>query len=104
MGREAKLNRKTSETDVSVRIKLDGEGNYSIDTGILFLDHMLSAMAFHGNMDVDINASGDIGVDAHHTVEDVAITLGSVIDKALGNRESIERYGYSTIPMDDSCA
>ncbi len=99
--RTASLKRKTAETDISVRINLDGCGHADIHTGIGFFDHMLEQIARHGNLDLEINAKGDLGVDEHHTIEDTAIVLGQCLNIALGNKRGIERYGF-TLPMDDS--
>ncbi|MCU0408781.1 MAG: bifunctional histidinol-phosphatase/imidazoleglycerol-phosphate dehydratase HisB [Bacteroidales bacterium] len=101
--RTAMVSRNTSETAVEVEINLDGSGNSRIRTGIGFLDHMLSQVARHGSLDVRIAADGDLHVDEHHTIEDVAITLGDAVNKALGGRKGIERYSF-VLPMDDSLA
>jgi len=100
--RKAEVKRKTKETEVNLKLDLDGSGRYSIDTGIPFFDHMLSLLAYHGNVDLDLKAKGDIGVDAHHTVEDVGICLGEGIQKAIGEVKGIQRYGMATIPMDET--
>lgn len=97
------LSRKTHETDISIRINLDGTGKSTIDTGIAFFDHMLDQLARHGAMDLDITVKGDLEVDEHHTVEDTAIALGEIFAKALGNKLGIERYGFC-LPMDDCLA
>ena len=102
--RKAEVRRKTKETEVNLKLDLDGSGRYSIDTGIPFFDHMLSLFAYHGSVDLDLKAKGDIGVDAHHTVEDVGICLGEGIRKALGEVKGIQRYGMATIPMDETLA
>ncbi|MGO9379066.1 MAG: imidazoleglycerol-phosphate dehydratase HisB [Dissulfurispiraceae bacterium] len=102
--RIAKVQRKTKETEVSLQIKLDGKGSYDINTSIPFLDHMLNLFAFHGMMDLKINAKGDIEIDYHHLMEDIGITLGEALKKALGDKMGIRRYGQSTIPMDESLA
>ena len=101
--RTAKVNRKTSETQILVRLNLDGTGKSNIQTGLGFFDHMLEQIARHGNVDLDIEAKGDLNVDEHHTVEDVAITLGEAFLKALGGKKGIERYSF-VLPMDDSLA
>ncbi len=101
--REAAVRRQTKETDIMVRINLDGEGYDHINTGIPFFDHMLQQIARHGMVDLEVDAKGDLEVDAHHTIEDVAITMGEALEKALGNKRGIERYGFS-LPMDDSSA
>jgi imidazoleglycerol-phosphate dehydratase len=102
--RTAKTQRKTKETEVTLALVLDGQGSYQINTGIGFLDHMLAHLAKHSRMDLEIKASGDIEVDAHHTVEDIAICLGSALAEALGDKKGIARYGYSCIPMEDALA
>lgn len=102
--RTAALKRKTKETDISVKLNLDGKGDYDINTSIHFLDHMLNLFAFHGLIDLKIRATGDIEVDYHHLMEDIGITLGEVIKKALGDKKRIKRYGTATIPMDESLA
>lgn len=99
MRRDAKIKRKTNETDIEVYVNIDGTGNYEIDTSIPFFDHMLCLMARHGFMDMEIKAKGDVAIDFHHTVEDVGITLGEAIKKALGEKEGIRRYGRAEIPM-----
>ena len=100
--RKAEVKRKTKETEVVLKLDLDGSGRHSIDTGIPFFDHMLSLMAYHSNVDLTLKAKGDIGVDAHHTVEDVGICLGEGIRKALGDAKGIRRYGMAIIPMDET--
>ncbi len=100
--RKAEVKRKTKETEVVLKVDLDGSGRHSIDTGIPFFDHMLSLLAYHSNMDLTLKAKGDIGVDAHHTVEDVGICLGEGIRKALGEVKGIQRYGMAIIPMDET--
>ena len=99
--RTAKQRRKTKETDIEIEANLDGTGVSTINTGIGFFDHMLEQIAKHANLDLKINVSGDLHVDEHHTVEDVGITLGNVLNEALGNKKGIKRYGYF-LPMDDS--
>jgi imidazoleglycerol-phosphate dehydratase/histidinol-phosphatase len=101
--RRAVVERKTEETYVLVELNLDGSGKYSIDTGIGFFDHMLEQIARHGNIDLAIKAEGDLKVDQHHTIEDVAIALGEAVSKALGSKKGIGRYGF-LLPMDDSLA
>jgi imidazoleglycerol-phosphate dehydratase / histidinol-phosphatase len=101
--RIAKADRKTSETNISLYVNLDGSGKSSISTGIGFFDHMLEQIAKHGNIDLNIDAKGDLHVDEHHTVEDVAITLGDAILQALGGKKGIERYSF-VLPMDDCLA
>src|SRR4030043_1829137 len=100
--RKAEVKRKTKETEVFLKLDLDGSGNHSISTGIPFFDHMLSLLAYHSSIDLSLKAKGDIGVDAHHTVEDVGICLGDGIRKALGEAKGIQRYGMSMIPMDET--
>ncbi len=97
--RTALVERKTRETEVRVEIDLDGSGEYSVATGIPFLDHMLESFAKHGAFDLRLSAKGDLAVDAHHTVEDVAITLGQAIRQALGSAAGIRRYGSLLLPM-----
>lgn len=100
--RKAGIERKTKETSVKVNINLDGRGGYRVNTSIPFLDHMLSLMARHGHIDINIEAKGDIEVDYHHLTEDIGIVLGDAIKKALGERLMIRRYGESLTPMDES--
>lgn len=102
--RIAEISRKTYETDVLVRINLDGSGKYKIDTGIGFIDHMLTHIAVHGLFDLEVKAQGDLEVDFHHTIEDCAIVLGQAIDKALENRQGITRMASAYIPMDEALA
>jgi imidazoleglycerol-phosphate dehydratase len=102
--RTAKVQRKTKETDIALQINLDGKGQNDINTSIPFLDHMLNLFAFHGMMDLKVKAKGDIEIDYHHLIEDIGITLGSAIIKALGDKKGIRRYGTATIPMDESLA
>jgi imidazoleglycerol-phosphate dehydratase len=102
--RKAEVRRKTKETEISLRIDLEGSGKHSIHTGIPFFDHMLSLLAYHSSMDLSLKARGDIDVDAHHTVEDVGICLGDGIRKALGEAKGIQRYGMALIPMDETLA
>ncbi len=102
--RTAKIRRQTKETDISCELNLDGLGKYQIDTGIGFLDHMLTHLSKHSKMDLVVNAKGDLNVDAHHTVEDIAICLGECLQKALGDKKGIARYGHSSVPMEDALA
>jgi imidazoleglycerol-phosphate dehydratase len=102
--RSAAKQRQTKETDVSVRLNLDGEGTAEIATGVPFLDHLLRALAVHARFDLDVKARGDLEVDAHHTVEDVAIVLGEVLAEALGDRSGIARFGDAIVPLDESRA
>lgn len=101
--RKASISRKTNETDIVIKLNLDGTGKSNINTGISFFDHMLDQIARHGQMDLDIQVKGDLEVDEHHTIEDTAIALGEVFAKALGNKLGIERYGFC-LPMDDCLA
>jgi imidazoleglycerol-phosphate dehydratase/histidinol-phosphatase len=101
--RKASIKRKTNETDISININLDGTGKSNVDTGIAFFDHMLDQLARHGNIDIEISVKGDLEVDEHHTIEDTAIALGEVFQKALDNKLGIERYGFC-LPMDDCLA
>ena len=100
--RRANVERKTKETDIKLNISLDGEGKYTIDTSIPFLDHMLALMSKHGLFDVKIKARGDTDIDYHHTVEDVGIVLGKAVKQSLGNMEGISRYGQASVPMDET--
>jgi imidazoleglycerol-phosphate dehydratase len=103
-GRGAEINRATGETDVSLRLTLDGSGSGSRETGVGFLDHMLDLLARHGTLDLDVKVTGDLQTGAHHTVEDTGIVLGQALDRALGDRAGIVRYGYAVIPMDEARA
>ncbi len=100
--RSASLTRTTAETDVHVEINLDGTGTYDNQTGVGFFDHMLDQLARHALMDLKITATGDLHIDDHHTVEDVGITLGQALSKALGDKRGIRRYGSCLLPMDDA--
>jgi imidazoleglycerol-phosphate dehydratase len=102
--RSASRERRTKETDVSVRLNLDGSGTAEIATGVAFLDHLLQALAMHARFDLELKARGDLEVDAHHTVEDVAIVLGEALADALGDRSGIARFGDATVPLDESRA
>jgi imidazoleglycerol-phosphate dehydratase len=104
MTRTAEIERKTRETEVSVRLALDGAAAGDRDTGVGFLDHMLDLLARHGHLDLDVRAAGDLETGAHHTVEDVGICIGQALDAALGDRAGIGRYGDATVPMDESRA
>jgi imidazoleglycerol-phosphate dehydratase len=101
--RTSKLNRATKETDVSVLVNLDGVGKISVNTGISFLDHLITAFGKHAMLDLQIKAKSKDKID-HHLIEDTAITLGAAIDKALGNRSGISRFGFAMVPMDESLA
>lgn len=102
MSRTAQVERKTKETEISVKLNLDGEGNVKIDTGVGFFDHMLTAFGVHGGLDLEVNVKGDLYVDAHHTVEDTGIVIGQAIAQALGDKNGILRYGNAYIPMDEA--
>jgi imidazoleglycerol-phosphate dehydratase len=96
--------RTTKETDVTIRLVLDGSGRASAKTGVGFYDHLLTALGHHGLFDLDVQAAGDLEIDEHHTVEDVALVLGAAFNEALADRAAINRYGWATIPMDESIA
>src|SRR5690242_4895323 len=100
--RVAEVFRDTSETKIRVKIDLDGTGRQKLATGVPFLDHMLDQIARHGLIDLDIEAKGDLHIDAHHTVEDVGITLGQAFAKAIGDKKGIRRYGHSYVPLDEA--
>jgi imidazoleglycerol-phosphate dehydratase len=100
--RTAEVTRDTKETRIRARIDLDGSGAGTIDTGVPFLDHMLDQVARHGVFDLEISASGDLHIDAHHTVEDIGITLGQALARALGDKQGIRRYGHAYVPLDES--
>ncbi|MDR2623665.1 MAG: imidazoleglycerol-phosphate dehydratase HisB [Methanobrevibacter sp.] len=102
MSRMAEIERKTSETDIKIRINLDGDGNYNVDTGVNFFNHMLESFSKHSFFDLDIKAVGDIDIDDHHTIEDVGMVLGEAFLKALGDKKGIKRMAHSIVPMDDS--
>ncbi len=102
MERTAIVQRQTSETDMVIQLNLDGAGRHEISTGIGFLDHMLTAVAVHGLFDLTVKATGDLRIDAHHTIEDTAIVLGRAFDEALGERKGINRVGYAYVPMDEA--
>jgi imidazoleglycerol-phosphate dehydratase len=104
MNRSARIDRKTKETDIELNLNMDGKGLAEIETGIPFIDHMLSLMAAHGFIDIQLSDKGDTEVDYHHTVEDLGICMGMAILKALGDKKGIRRYGQSTVPMDESLA
>ena len=104
MARTADVQRKTLETDVKIQLDLDGTGTAQITTGVGFFDHMLTALAHHGMLDLDIMTDGDLEVDEHHTVEDTALVLGQAFADALGDRTGIARYGDATVPMDEAIA
>jgi imidazoleglycerol-phosphate dehydratase len=100
--REAKVARKTTETDIEVSVNVDGTGKYDIETGIGFLDHMLEIFSRHGLMDLTVRAKGDLHIDFHHTTEDTGIAIGEAVHKALGDRRGIRRYASAMIPMDET--
>ncbi len=102
--RTAELSRQTNETQIEIKLDLDGTGQHEISTGISFLDHMLTHLAVHGLFDLNIQAKGDLHIDSHHTVEDVALTLGGAFDQALGDRNGILRMGDCFAPMDETLA
>ena len=102
--RRALIDRRTAETRITVRIGVEGHGRYHVSTGIRFLDHMLELVARHGGFDLRIDASGDLDVDQHHTVEDLGIALGEAVSRAVGTRRGINRAGYFIMPMDESLA
>ncbi|UCD54904.1 MAG: imidazoleglycerol-phosphate dehydratase HisB [Candidatus Omnitrophota bacterium] len=102
--RQAKINRKTKETQISVTVNVDGKGKNKISTGIDFLNHMLDLFAYHGLFDLEVSAKGDLNIDMHHTNEDLGICLGQAFKKALGNCKGIRRYGDAEIPMDQARA
>jgi imidazoleglycerol-phosphate dehydratase len=104
MSRQQTIRRETSETRIELTLNLDGTGQASIETGIGFFDHMLHHVAVHGLFDLRVAAAGDLHVDSHHTIEDVAIVLGQALDGALGQRQGIQRMGHSYVPMDESLA
>jgi imidazoleglycerol-phosphate dehydratase len=104
MSRSAQIDRRTSETEIELSLTLDGDGSGERETGVGFLDHMLDLFARHGHFDLDIRARGDLQTGAHHTVEDVGICLGQALDRALGDRAGISRYGQATVPMDEARA
>ena len=100
--RQAEVSRKTGETDIRIRLDLDGTGKNVIDTGVGFLDHMLTLFARHGRFDLEVSCKGDTYVDDHHSVEDIGIALGKAFEQALGNKKGIVRYGSTILPMDES--
>ncbi|WP_296870785.1 imidazoleglycerol-phosphate dehydratase HisB [Tibeticola sp.] len=102
MNRTAEVTRRTAETEITVRIDLDGTGRSELATGIGFFDHMLDQIARHGLIDLHIQAKGDLHIDGHHTVEDVGITLGQALAKAVGDKRGIRRYGHAYVPLDEA--
>ena len=101
-GRRASVERNTRETQIRVEVNLDGAGSGRLDSGVPFLDHMLDQIVRHGLVDLDITAKGDLHIDAHHTVEDIGITLGQAVNKALGDKKGIRRYGHAYVPLDEA--
>jgi len=102
--RVGRVERKTKETDISVLFAVDGSGSGSVSSGIPFLDHMLELFSKHGLFDLELSASGDLEIDGHHTMEDIGLTLGEAISKALGDKKGIRRYGWALLPMDEALA
>ncbi|MBL3527553.1 MAG: imidazoleglycerol-phosphate dehydratase HisB [gamma proteobacterium endosymbiont of Lamellibrachia anaximandri] len=102
MQRTAQVERNTLETQISVTLNLDGTGESRFETGVPFLDHMLDQVARHGLIDLEVDAKGDLEIDAHHTVEDIGITLGQALSKALGDKKGIRRYGHAYVPLDEA--
>ena len=100
--RAAKADRKTAETQIALSVNVDGAGRANLATGIPFLDHMLDQVARHGMLDLDIRAKGDLQIDAHHTVEDIGITLGQAVARAVGDKKGIRRYGHAYVPLDEA--
>ncbi len=100
--RTAKINRETLETQIQVELDLDGTGQRRFETGLPFLEHMLDQVARHGLVDLVLIASGDLEIDAHHTVEDIGITIGQAVDQAIGNKQGIRRYGHAYVPLDEA--
>ncbi|MEE8304536.1 MAG: imidazoleglycerol-phosphate dehydratase HisB [Candidatus Tectomicrobia bacterium] len=104
MERHSSIHRRTAETDITVSLELDGSGASTIDTGIPFLDHMLSMIARHGFFDLDVHAEGDLAVDYHHTVEDVGICLGQAFHQAMGSKQGMRRYASASVPLEETLA
>ena len=100
--RSAKVTRNTLETRIAVELNLDGAGKVKLDTGLPFLEHMLDQIARHGLIDLDVNAKGDLHIDAHHTVEDIGITLGQAFTQAIGDKKGLRRYGHAYVPLDEA--
>ena len=100
--RTAEVSRNTAETQITVKLNLDGTGQASLSTGIGFFDHMLDQIARHGLIDLDIHAVGDLHIDGHHTVEDVGITLGQAVAQAVGDKKGLRRYGHAYVPLDEA--
>ena len=104
MTRIAKVSRKTSETDINIELDIDGTGKYEIDTGVNFFNHMLESFSKHSMVDLEIQATGDIEIDDHHTIEDVGILLGEAFSEAIGDKKGIKRMAHAIVPMDESVA
>ncbi len=102
MARQAQINRDTQETQISVKLNLDGSGRAKLASGVPFLDHMLDQIARHGLVDLEVKARGDLHIDAHHTVEDIGITLGQAFAKAVGDKKGVRRYGHAYVPLDEA--
>ena len=100
--REASVSRNTLETQISVKLNLDGSGRAVLNSGVPFLDHMLDQIARHGLIDIEVSATGDLHIDAHHTVEDIGITLGQAFAKAAGDKKGVRRYGHAYVPLDEA--
>jgi imidazoleglycerol-phosphate dehydratase len=100
--RQAQISRNTLETQISVAINLDGSGQSKLDSGVPFLDHMLDQIARHGMLDLDVKAKGDLHIDAHHSVEDIGITLGQAVTEAVGDKRGVRRYGHAYVPLDEA--
>ena len=100
--RTAEVTRNTNETQIRVKINLDGSGKSSFKTGVPFLDHMMDQIARHGLIDIEVEAKGDLHIDAHHTVEDIGITIGQAVAKAIGDKKGIRRYGHAYVPLDEA--
>ena len=100
--RTAEVTRNTNETQIRVKVNLDGSGKSSFKTGVPFLDHMMDQIARHGLIDIEVEAKGDLHIDAHHTVEDIGITIGQAVAKAIGDKKGIRRYGHAYVPLDEA--
>jgi imidazoleglycerol-phosphate dehydratase len=100
--RQAEITRNTKETQIRVKLDLDGQGTARLSTGLPFLEHMLDQVARHGMLDLDVEAKGDLHIDAHHTVEDIGITLGQALAKAIGDKSGVRRFGYAYVPLDEA--
>ena len=100
--RTASINRKTAETEIAVRLNLDGTGVAKLKTGVAFLDHMLDQVARHGMVDLEVDAKGDLHIDAHHTVEDIGIAIGQALAQALGDKKGVRRFGHAYVPLDEA--